>query len=62
MKIPDVGSIKTAGEARDMAIEWQDWQSEQSLSWGELASWQAFFRTLARKFDLRDEFEENGII
>lgn len=62
MKIPDVGSIKTAGEARDMAIEWQDWQSDQSLSIGELAECQAYFRTLARKFDLRDEFEENGII
>ena len=62
MKIPDVGSIKTEAEARDMAIEWQDWQSDQSLSIGELASWGAFFRSLARKFDLRDEFEENGII
>lgn len=62
MKIPDAGSIKTEAEARDMAIEWQDWQSDQSLSIGELASWGAFFRSLARKFDLRDEFEENGII
>lgn len=53
---------KTQEEARDQAIDWQAWQSEQALSYGELAEWQAHFRQVARKFDLRDEFEENGII
>lgn len=54
--------IETAEEARDFAIEWQKWQSEQSLSYGELAEWNARFAELADKFDLREEFEENGII
>lgn len=62
MTIPDINTITSAGEARDLAIDWQAWQSEQSLYMSELADWQAFFRELGRKFDLRDEFEENGII
>lgn len=62
MKIPSLDTITTAGQATDLAIDWQQWQAEQSLSYGELAEWQAYFRQLARKFNLRDEFEENGII
>lgn len=62
MNVPPLGTITTADEATDLAIEWQQWQAEQSLSLGELAEWQAYFRQLARKFNLRDEFEENGII
>lgn len=62
MEMTPIDRVKTAGEATDLAIDWQNWQAEQSLSYGELAEWQAYFRTLARKFDLRDEFEENGII
>ncbi len=61
MKIPPVESIKTKAQARNLAVEWQHWQSDQSLSWGELADWQGFFSQLADKFDLADEFEENGI-
>jgi hypothetical protein len=32
------------------------------LSYGELAEWQAYFSELADKFDLVEEFKENGII
>lgn len=53
---------KTAEEARQYAIDWQTWQSEQSLSYGELDEWQAVFNELAVKFDLTEEFKENGII
>lgn len=28
---------QTAEEARQFAIDWQNWQAEQSLSYGELA-------------------------
>ena len=42
--------------------DWQNWASEQSLSYGELAKFQGYFETLAKKFDLTDEFIENGII
>jgi hypothetical protein len=62
MKTSQLSTIKTPDEARQAAIDWQVWAADQSLSYGELAEWQAYFRTLARKFDLRDEFEENGII
>lgn len=54
---------QTAAEARDAAIEWQHWMSEQSLSYGELAEWSAYFENIAARFpELRDEFQENGII
>ena len=52
----------TADEARDVAIEWQHWVSEQNLSYGELAEWQSFFEELAERFDLTEEFTENGVI
>jgi hypothetical protein len=54
---------QTAAEARDAAIEWQHWMSEQSLSYGELAEWSAYFENIAARFpELREEFAENGII
>lgn len=55
-------NITTAEEARQYAIDWQVWQSEQSLSYGELAEWQAIFQALADRFGLAEEFKENGII
>jgi hypothetical protein len=52
----------TQGEARQQAIDWQVWQATQSLSYGELAGWARYFYAVAQKFDLIDEFRENGII
>lgn len=52
----------TQAEARQYAIDWQQWASEQNLSLGELIEWQGVFNTIAQKFDLQDEFIENGII
>lgn len=57
-----IAQAKTPGEATQAAIDWQNWQSEQSLSYGELAEWQGVFEALAEKFDLTEEFTENGII
>ena len=54
--------INTADEARQYAIDWQHWQSEQNLSYGELAEWQYYFTNMAKKFNLVEEFEENGVI
>lgn len=62
MEIPQLDTITTADQARDLVIDWSMWVDEHAMSYQELADWQAFFRELARKFDLRDEFEENGII
>lgn len=49
-------------EAREQAIDWQDWQSKQSLSYDELLEWQAYFESIAKEYNLTDEFKENGII
>ena len=54
--------INNAEKARDVAIEWQAWIGEQSLSYGELIEWQEYFEDLADRFGLVDEFRENGII
>lgn len=57
-----IKEIKTQDQARQYAIEWQQEASDRSLSIGELAEKQAEMRELAEKFDLVEEFEENGII
>lgn len=54
--------IKNAAEAQSFAIDWQRWSAEQNLSYGEILEWQARFEILARKFNLSEEFKENGII
>lgn len=62
MKIKPVKEVKTAFEARQIAIDWQAWQSEKSLDYGEVVKWHEFFDALGRKFYLSKEFKENGII
>jgi len=62
MKILKAKTIKTQGEARQFAIDWQNWASEQSLSYGELVEWGDVLSGLAERFDLVEEFRENGII
>jgi hypothetical protein len=57
-----VKKIKTESEARQYAIDWQNWSSEKSLSYRELFEWGAILTKLAEKFDLVEEFHENGII
>lgn len=54
--------IKTAEEAREHAVEWQQWAAEQNLSYGELMEWQSHFVNLGNTFGLTEEFMENGII
>lgn len=55
-------SPKTKEEARQYAIEWQSWVSEQDLSWEEIADWESYLEDIAIKFDLVEEFHNNGII
>ena len=62
MKVKAITAIKTADEARQEAIDWQNWISENNLSYGDSANWQGYFETLANEFDLVEEFKENGII
>jgi len=60
MKI--VTAIKTKEEARQVAINWQDYQSKLSMGYNQLWQWQKYFEKLAKKFKLVNEFKENGII
>lgn len=69
MKIPDISTIKTEDQARELAIDWQGWAAEQNqigeeptLYTSDLVDWQNFFEKLAKKFNLTDEFKENGIL
>lgn len=57
-----IQNIKTQDEARQYAIDWQAKQSEQSISYLELSREQGKLEALAKKFDLVEEFKENGII
>lgn len=61
-KLPNIEKIKTADEAEDLAKDYQTWQSEQSLSYGELVYYANRFEDIATKFNLTDVFKENGII
>ncbi len=65
MDIRDAKRIATAEEAHQYAIDWQNWagdQEEDGLSYGELSEWQVVFEDLAERFNLTEEFKENGII
>lgn len=54
--------IKTKAQARQYGIDYQNYASENDLSYGEILHFQNELKTLAEKFDLVEEFEENGII
>ncbi len=62
MKLPDIKEVKSKDQARQLAIDWQNWQSEQDLSFSEVAHYAEYFSKLAVKFHLKLEFKENGII
>ena len=48
--------------ARELALKYQQYFSENSLTYSEIAQYQALFQELARDFDLTEEFTENGIL
>ena len=51
-----------AEEAREQAIIWQDWQSRQAFSYEDMLNWQNHFESVAKQYDLVDEFKKNGVI
>lgn len=58
-----MSAAQTADQARDLAIDFQHWQSGESLSYGELGEIQQALESLAERFPiLTDEFRENGLI
>lgn len=69
MQLPQLDTIKTEDEARQLAINWQQWAGEQNqlgkeptLYTSDLIAWQDLFVELGTKFNLLEEFEENGIV
>jgi len=52
----------TKGEARQYGIDYQNWASENNLSYGEVLFFQNELIKIAKKFRLVKEFKENGII
>lgn len=57
-----VEHIKNKGMAQNMAIEYQSWVADQSLCYGELMRWLNWLETVANRFNLVEEFRENGVI
>lgn len=53
---------KNKEEARQQAIDWQQWISGQNLSYGEIIDDTEHFRKTGKRFGLLKEFKENGII
>lgn len=58
----EMTKVKTKEQAISKAIEFQSWQSNQSLSYADVINWASYFDNLAREFDIEDEFLENGLI
>lgn len=48
--------------AREEAKEYQQWQSEQNLSWWDCEGFAIHFEELGKRYGLLKEFRENGII
>lgn len=62
MNLPKLEEVKTADEAQGLAIDWQQHCADGGIGYSELSEYQKYFEVLANKFDLTDEFQENGII
>lgn len=60
--LPKLVAVKSAGEAEQLAIDWQAWQADQSLSYAETIYYSNYFEQLATKFNLTEVFKENAII
>lgn len=62
LKKDNIMYIKTKKQARQYAIDFQNWMSRKNLSYGLLLHFQNKLEKLGKQFDLTEEFEENGII
>lgn len=62
MRIPRISSVKSEDQARNIALDWQVWQQDNSMYMSEVIEWQEFFEAIGKRFNLTDEFKENGII
>ena len=62
MKLPELSEVTTKEQARQIAIDWQHEQRNRAMSWQDVLDQGAYFEKLAERFDLTEEFKENGII
>lgn len=60
--VPAVKNVRNEAQARQVAIDYQAWSAEQSLSYGELVYFTNRLEAIAERFNLIDEFKENGVI
>lgn len=50
------------GRARDLAIQWQQWQENAVYDYASSIRWASIFEAIGRKYGLLREFRENGIL
>ena len=62
MNITRLENVKSKGEARDIAIEWQQWFRGEKMFMSDFVRWQDAFDRVAKKYRLVREFKENGIV
>lgn len=62
MTLKPISDVASAEEARSIAIDWQQAASTAALDWEEISKFEEYFAALATKFELTEEFKENGII
>ena len=58
----EIVGITSKSEAKDLAISYQIWASNQSLSYSELCDYTQLFERLGKRYGLLKEFRENGIM
>jgi hypothetical protein len=61
-EVKNINEIKTEEEAREIAMDFIPFFLENDLSYSELAEYQYYLEEIGKKFNLLEEFEENGII
>ena len=62
MNTQQVLEAQTADEVRGLAIDWQNWQLQENLSYSEHVAWAEVFERVGAKFGIMAELQENGII
>lgn len=60
--VKPLGEFKNTEEARQFAVDYQDWAGRVPMYMSELAFYTGYFTSLGERFGLTDEFQENGII
>lgn len=57
-----LADVTSRQQARDIAIDWQAAKADEDMSWHEVAWAGRYFEELAKRYRLKSEFKENGIL